>query len=282
MRLLFLSVSFFLACTCGRGRLLAQRTADAPDFHLADRQTDHGVEIVATNGEYMPCSVIVTFELDGMRVDAPTGDTLTVAPRSDTVLYRLQPVEGATRYGFGYHYQFAHGTVELLPYDTNYVYELPFAPGTRHRVVQGYDGRFSHRGATVLDFDLAEGMPVHAARGGTVVRVVERNNRHCAELRCAAFNNVIEILHADGTQADYAHLQKDGALVEVGQTVRPGELIGYSGNTGYSSGPHLHFGVYRQSWERRQELRTRFRVAGEAAAVELVEGQSYLRPHEAH
>ena len=53
--------------------------------------------------------------------------------------------------------------------------------------------------------------------------------------------NFVRILHDDGTMALYAHLKAEAAMVRVGQQVRRGQLIGLSGNTGFTSGPHLHF-----------------------------------------
>jgi murein DD-endopeptidase MepM/ murein hydrolase activator NlpD len=55
--------------------------------------------------------------------------------------------------------------------------------------------------------------------------------------------NYIRIVHDDGTMGLYAHLKPEGVLVRVGQRVKTGQRIGFSGNTGYTSGPHLHFAL---------------------------------------
>ena len=269
--------------TCVPAQVFGQLSDGRPQVSLDSRQLEDRVEIVATNAEYVPCSVVVDFELANMAVREPGGpDTITLAPRSDSVIYTLVPVNSNQRYGFGYDVHYAHGTVRPAPYDTSFVYELPYATGQTYRVDQGYGGRFSHVGEAALDFSMPEGTTVFAARGGTVARVVDRWSEHCARLECKRYNNVIEIVHDDGTMADYVHLQPNSARVDVGERVAAGDIIGRSGRTGYTTGPHLHFGVYRQGWERREHLRTRFRVGGTAGPVELVEGQSYLRPHETH
>ena len=267
-----------ILCTCGPAPLVGQRTDDDPKITLNTRENGDLIEIIAANEEYIPCSVIVTFELENMAVVESREDTLTLAPRREVLLYTLRQIDPKKGYGYGYNYQFAHGDTRQLPYDTGYVYELPFAAGESYRVAQGYNGRFSHAGEAALDFSLPEGTAVHAARSGTVVRIVDWYAQHCNEPRCADFNNVIEILHDDGTYADYVHLRQHGSAVEVGQRVAVGDLIGYSGDTGYASGPHLHFGVYRQGWAKRTHVPTVFRVAGAAGPVGLVEGEVARRP----
>ena len=53
----------------------------------------------------------------------------------------------------------------------------------------------------------------------------------------------VRVLHIDGTMAVYAHLQPESVMVHPGQRVRVGQRLGASGNTGFSTGPHLHFSV---------------------------------------
>lgn len=126
----------------------------------------------------------------------------------------------------------------------NYIYDLPYSKGESYKVTQGYNGSFSHQGIFALDFNMPEGSKVLATRDGLVVSVVVKNNKGCASLDCYKFANYITIMHSDATIAKYAHLQKNGAKVKVGDRVKKGDVIGFSGNTGFSSGPHLHFICY--------------------------------------
>ena len=57
--------------------------------------------------------------------------------------------------------------------------------------------------------------------------------------------NFIIIEHSDGTLGSYAHLKQNGVVVKVGEMVKKGKLIGYSGKTGFTRGAHLHFIVYK-------------------------------------
>src|SRR5439155_21697463 len=71
------------------------------------------------------------------------------------------------------------------------------------------------------------------------------------------------------------HLSKDGAKVKVGQIVEPGDLIGLSGNTGFTSGPHLHFSVFKtKDGKQRQSIPVKFQTAN-ANSLTLAEGKSY-------
>ena len=132
-------------------------------------------------------------------------------------------------------------------HDDEHLYRLPYAEGASYRVLQGFGSRFSHRGIEqyAVDFKMPVGTPVHAARGGVVARVVESHDKGCWEDGCGRYANFIVIMHSDGTTGEYYHLQKDGAVVEVGDRVVAGQWIGLSGNTGHTTMPHLHFAVYR-------------------------------------
>ncbi|MDV3437731.1 M23 family metallopeptidase [Stenotrophomonas sp. C2852] len=125
-------------------------------------------------------------------------------------------------------------------------YRLPF-DAARPRVDQAPQGRFSHddeENRDAVDFALPEGTLVLAAREGTVMQIQDgfRGNGQDRE-RDAGRANFIRVLHSDGSMALYGHLQAGGMRVRRGQAVGAGQPIGLSGNSGYSSAPHLHFVV---------------------------------------
>jgi murein DD-endopeptidase MepM/ murein hydrolase activator NlpD len=148
-------------------------------------------------------------------------------------------------------------------HDDTYAYRLPYGPGVTYTVLQGYESSLSHFGADqyTVDFAMEEGTPVHAARDGLVVAVVDSHGVGCWRQECAVFANFLRILHSDGTTGEYFHLRENGALVAVGERVARGQLIALSGDTGFSSAPHLHFGVYtRQRDGSPQSLGVRFQT----------------------
>ncbi|MGB8356603.1 MAG: M23 family metallopeptidase [Chthoniobacteraceae bacterium] len=128
----------------------------------------------------------------------------------------------------------------LPPVDPDFCYRLPYQNGTSHLLSQGYGGVVSHHGAFALDFDMPEGTPVCAARDGVVIEI--QKSREYSD-NDSIIGNFIAIKHVDGTVALYAQLAKDGVTVTVGQKVRAGDVIGSSGSTGHTNGPHLHFEV---------------------------------------
>lgn len=145
--------------------------------------------------------------------------------------------------------------------DTSYVYTLPFENKKKHLLVQGYFGVWSHKERAALDFKMKRGTPVLAARDGVVVRVKEDGTKGGWKKKYASQGNNIVIQHSDGFRSGYWHLQKDGALVNVGDTVKQGQVIGLSGKTGYASMPHLHFIVWKNAGGRWQQIATRFQTS---------------------
>lgn len=118
-------------------------------------------------------------------------------------------------------------------------YKLPWRSGVRRFVPQGNRSIVSHRDGHLYayDFWMPIGTVILAARGGSVTRVEVDHDG------LGTLSNYVKVTHPDGTSAFYAHVQKDGALVKDGESVRQGQPVAYSGMVGLTLYPHLHFVV---------------------------------------
>ena len=101
--------------------------------------------------------------------------------------------------------------------------------GSRRHPILGY--RRAHKG---VDFAAPRGTPIKAAGDG----VIERANRY------GSFGNYVRIRHTNGYKTAYAHLKGFARGMRAGKRVRQGDIIGYVGTTGRSTGPHLHYEVH--------------------------------------
>jgi murein DD-endopeptidase MepM/ murein hydrolase activator NlpD len=149
----------------------------------------------------------------------------------------------------------------IMKDDTSYVYALPFENGKAYLLVQGYFGKFSHKERAALDFKMKKGTKIVAARDGVVVRVKEDSDKGGWNRKYRPYGNNIIIQHADNSRSGYWHIQKNGALVQVGDTVKRGQMIALSGKTGYTAFPHLHFIVWTSRGGQWQQIATRFETS---------------------
>ena len=247
-----------------------------PDIKVYAEQTREGYKIEADNNEYCDVSVYLELELTNLRSTRGNNKVFVIPARARS--YKITELDVANRYNayrFRYSTRTNFGNHKNKKYDDDHVYQLPFSTKDSVRVIQGYYGLFSHHNEKALDFKLPEGTDVLAAREGVVVAYEDGNKLHCPKPECISYNNYILIIHKDGTFAEYVHLQHKGVLVKKGQKVKVGELIGKSGNTGFSTSPHLHFSVYQQKMEEKITIPTVFEVAGSELPIQLEEGVYY-------
>ena len=162
------------------------------------------------------------------------------------------------------------GNPNAQPRDVEYLYPLRIP---ELRIEQGWGGVYSHnddQNRHAVDFAADIGTPVLAARAGTVMEVesdFESAGLDTEQYACSA--NFVRIVHDDGTMALYAHLKQDGVLVRAGQHVRKAEVIGLSGNTGFTTGPHLHFAVQANRGMKLESIP--FRMFGPQGILKFTE-----------
>lgn len=153
-------------------------------------------------------------------------------------------------------------------------YRLPLRQD-QFRIDQGFGGSFSHndpQNRYAVDFAAPVGTPVLAARAGTVMQV--ESDFEKAGLNQEKYGgraNFVRIVHDDGAMSLYAHLKGEGAMVRVGQRVAAGQQIGLSGNTGFTTGPHLHFAVQVNRGMRLESIR--FRMTGPGGPLHIAGGR---------
>lgn len=142
----------------------------------------------------------------------------------------------------------------------NYIYTLPFLHGQSYYVYQGYNSNFTHKGSASysLDFSMPIGTPICAVRDGIVYNVIDIHNKSGLSSYYSKFTNFISIYHLDGTYSIYAHIKYKGSLVKVGDKVKAGSIIGFSGNTGRTSGPHLHIQINLPTYMSHKSIPTPF------------------------
>jgi len=129
---------------------------------------------------------------------------------------------------------------------------------------------YNGKGHTGIDLRATVGTPLLAALSGTVVGV---SNTDLVR-GCYSYGKWVMIDHGNGLSTLYAHMSVQS--VTKGQLVSTGEIIGYSGNTGYTTGPHLHFGVYATQGVQITTFDNSVNCKG--ATIPLADFKAYLNP----
>ena len=127
--------------------------------------------------------------------------------------------------------------------DSSYVYWLPYEKSSKFLFIQGANSKMSHKGELSFDFKMKRGSKICAARDGRVVGVKSDSDKGGLKDEFLSYGNHIIIQHDDGSIAQYWHLELNGVYVKLGDLVTKGQIIGSSGNTGYTAFPHLHFQI---------------------------------------
>lgn len=226
------------------------------------RETETGFEVVAENRRWVAVElVLAAMDLENLAAEDERGVRTVVPARTGAVVLGLERLDPALPGRFRFRYQTLPGDPGAS-HDPEFVYRFPFAPATRHRVTQAWPDVSTHDSLAsrhAVDVAVPVGTGVYAARAGTVFEVAGRHFRGGTDReRDLPRANLVRIVHDDGTMAVYAHLNWDSIRVRPGQKVARGEYIADSGNTGYTTGPHLHFAVQRNAGLRLESVPVRF------------------------
>ncbi len=213
----------------------------------------HRVVLAARNRYAVP--IMVSWSVGTLVNLQPVGETSGVvlvppAPRSLgsgtlvilTELEQLDPAQAYSRM-LTFKARFGDPDVQAIRYD----YGLPYPRGQTFAVLQGFHGAFSHRGSNefAVDFDCPVATPVLATRPGIVVaaNANAQGSGTTTDFLDYRHTNFVMVMHEDGTIGEYMHLAPATVEVKPGQQVERGQQLALSGNTGFSSTPHLHFQV---------------------------------------
>jgi murein DD-endopeptidase MepM/ murein hydrolase activator NlpD len=228
-------------------------------------------QLVVVNRNHAPVEVQLTFKaIDNVReVSVPT--RVLVPGRRERQIVALEPARPGRPLKYDYSLRWQLGDPAAQPMDV--AYQPPVPERGNFPVSQGFNGGYSHSGEGnryALDIAMPTGTAVRAARGGLVVSVQDGYGAGGNSVSYRSQTNSIYILHDDGTFGVYAHLRQRSAVVEPGLRVRTGQIIAQSGNTGYSTGPHLHFAVLRNAGLKWQSIP--FKLALGGAVVKPTKG----------
>ena len=243
-------------------------------------ETPEGIALYADNFEFCPVTVSINFQLKNIKMEGKESASFLIKDNTTKVLLATFTIIDKYKTSkFGYTYSASLGDNNQMSYDTDFNYYLPFEKGKAFVVHQGYNGKFSHQNENSLDFTMPVGTPITAIRDGIVIRLVENNSKVCPKKECGQYNNYVIVYHPDGTFAEYTHLNKNGVLVNVGEKVSQGQIIASSGNTGFSSGPHLHLMIFRDKTKFRETIPTKFKIDDGTQSQFLKEKETYTRSY---
>jgi hypothetical protein len=230
---------------------------------VEDFRPDGSLMLVARNPYHGP--VQIAFELTAMEnlaADVPLRGNRILEPRSVTELLELERAVDSEAMSVEYRFQYIHGHpgAKHAPKEP---YRLPYALARSFLVSQAPPETVTHTDAAsrdAIDFVMPVGTGVYAARAGVVIDVASEYFESGVDVAADGPRaNIVRILHDDGTMALYAHLNWNSIRVVPGERVTRGQQLADSGNTGFSTGPHLHFVVQRNAGGMIESVPVQFR-----------------------
>jgi murein DD-endopeptidase MepM/ murein hydrolase activator NlpD len=232
--------------------------------------------VEAENGLDVPIGIHIKFQqLVNVRPYPMPPVQVGIPAQKSKQVVKLTVLSPGSAFRFPFEWSFTYGDPNAR-HDGRARYRIPFGGKQQQVLTQGQNGKFTHKGTSAYsyDFGMPIGTPILAARRGRVVEVHDGHTKSGVSPAFLDKANAVTLLHTDGTFATYAHLDP-GAGVRRGMLVNVGEMIGRSGNTGFSTGPHLHFSVWKATLDGGQTVPIRFHSRRDPFGFVPSEGTAY-------
>ncbi len=259
------------ACTAA---LAATGTAHAIDLEVYSKSSGRARTLVARNAYPAPVYVRIELSQTENLAPGPTSFAAVVPPQRELVVATLAPAQADRAPSFAFRKVYSLGD-PAARHDDTVLYRLPYEDGKIFRITQAPGGYSTTHDTPdtryAVDIAMPTGTRVVAARAGTVVENISGYDEGGPDVALLKQANLVRILHDDGTWSEYAHLARASSPLKPGDRVEAGDFIGLSGNSGYTSGPHLHFVVKRNGGDDDLSVPVQFYTAA-LGRFELREG----------
>ena len=216
---------------------------------IENKGSDANPEIVVHNLYAGPIQIefdIIERENITISPELPLKFVIPARKESKVFSIRQQIKNKKWRYRYSSRYVFGNPAAVHRP---SKPYRPPFAAGVSLKIAQSFKGKYSHTepwSEYAVDIAMPEGTPIYAARSGIIMDIAMDFFTGGSDInKYGERANLVRILHDDGTMAVYAHLKLESVRFGLGMRVDEGTFIAESGNTGFSTGPHLHFVIQK-------------------------------------
>lgn len=207
------------------------------------------IAVVAYNDGPATVSTVINVSSNNCIVDVPANKRLVVKAHETRVVSPVlhSGTPGVSCQG-GLNFKFQMGDFERNV--DGEPFRIPFEDNKPHKISQAFGGQLTSHNSPesqyALDINMPEGTKIIAAKEGTVVDFsFAYTNAVSTDSEQKLKANFVLLEHMDGSLTIYSHLAPKPVALTLGGVVHAGDLIGFSGNTGFSSGPHLHFAVLK-------------------------------------
>lgn len=252
----------------------------AERFSVQNRGSKAEPVLYAINSYFGPVEAEFTLkDVRNMKIERYTPTRTTVPAASDLRVISMRQANPRQGYAYAWESRCVLGDPKAK-HQPRRPYLPPLPAGETFRISQGFLGKATHashaQSEYAVDIPMPEGTPIFAVRSGVIMDVAVDFFEGGATPEMMEQANYVRVLHDDGTMAVYAHLALETVNYPIGNRIARGQLLARSGNTGFSSGPHLHFVIQKNFGMELRSIPFEFEGA-DGAAFTPVEGMILIR-----